>query len=378
MNNFDYNYRRPRPKRRSIFSYIIVALIAGMIGGLAALYVGPKYLYGDLLDQPQSIGNDTNDTITINTNEDISVVTAVASKTMSAVVGVTTFEDVGIPSISGQMTGLGSGVVVHSDGYILTNSHVVGNGTVSRIDVLFEDGSQEAGNLLWNDSLLDLAIVKVEGSQMDVAELGNSDLLQVGELAVAIGNPLGLEFQRTVTSGIISGLHRSVRMSQFSVMEDLIQTDASINNGNSGGPLLNNKGQVIGINTAKVQGGEGLGFAIPINSVKPIIENIIRDSNFSSVYIGFTGLDLEMFERQYGVDLPASSGAVVEEVLPNSPAANANIQPRDVILEMDGEPIESMSTLRRLLLNYSLGDIATLTIDRMGEILDVEITFVEF
>lgn len=378
MNNFDYNYRRPRPKRRSIFSYIIVALIAGMIGGLAALYVGPKYLYGDLLDQPQSIGNDANATITINTNEDISVVTAVASKSMSAVVGVTTLEDRGIPSVSAQMTGLGSGVVVHSDGYILTNSHVVSNGNVSRIDVLFEDGSQKAGKLLWNDSLLDLAIVKVEGSQMDVAELGNSDLLQVGELAVAIGNPLGLEFQRTVTSGVISGLHRSVRMSQFSVMEDLIQTDASINNGNSGGPLLNSKGQVIGVNTAKVQGGEGLGFAIPINSVKPIIENIIRDSNFSSVYIGFTGLDLEMFERQYGVDLPADSGAVVEEVLPNSPAANANIQPRDVILEMDGEPIESMSTLRRLLLNYSLGDTARLTIDRMGEILDVEITFVEF
>lgn len=375
MNN--YNYYNRRPKRPSIFSYIIVAIIAGLFGGLIALYIGPRYLYGDLVPTPENGYNDTTSTITINATDDINVVTAVAAKSVSSVVGITTLQS-GNDFFNTHVEGLGSGVVVDGNGYILTNSHVVGDGNVNQINVLFEDGDQLPGNLLWNDSLLDLAVIKVDSTGLDVAELGNSDLLQVGELAVAIGNPLGLEFQRTVTSGVISGLHRSIRVSPVSVMEDLIQTDASINNGNSGGPLLNSQGQVIGINTAKVQGGEGLGFAIPINLVKPIIENVINDGGYSSVYIGFTGMDLEMYQRRYGIILDAETGVAIEDIIPNSPAANAGLEPQDVILEMDDEPIESMSTLRRLLLGYNMGDNATLLVNRGGNVSEFEITFIEF
>lgn len=375
MNN--YNYYNRRPRRPRIFSYVIVALIAGIIGGLIALYIGPRYLYGDLIPQTGSLPEDTISSITINTSDDVNVVAAVAAKSVSSVVGITTLQG-GTSFFNTPVEGLGSGVVVDSNGYILTNSHVVGDGRVNQINVLFEDGNQLSGRLLWNDGLLDLAMIKVDDTGLDVAELGNSDLLQVGELAVAIGNPLGLEFQRTVTSGVISGLHRSIRISELSVMEDLIQTDASINNGNSGGPLLNSQGQVIGINTAKIQTGEGLGFAIPINVVKPIIENIIVDGQYSSVYIGFTGIDLEIYERRYGIELDVNLGAVIESVIPDSPAANANLQAQDIILEMDNEPIESMATLRRLLLRYKIGDSAILLVNRNGEISEFEITFVEF
>lgn len=377
-NNYDYYNRRSR-RKPSIFSYIIVAIIAGIAGGLVSLYIAPRYLYGDLIPLPELYEqSDTYSSITINTSDDVNVVVAVASKAVSSVVGITTLQEDRNPLSSGPIEGLGSGVVIDSDGYILTNSHVIGDGYVSQINVLFESGSQLPASLLWNDSLLDLAVVKVDASGLDIAELGNSDLLQVGELAVAIGNPLGLEFQRTVTSGVVSGLHRSIRISQASVMEDLIQTDASINHGNSGGPLLNSDGQVIGINTAKVQAGEGLGFAIPINLVKPILESILEEGQYISVYIGFTGMDLEFYERQYGLSLPAESGVVVNEIIPNSPAAFAGIEGQDVILEMGDEPIESMSTLRRLLLDYNIGDTTNLLVNRDGEVLELEITFVEF
>lgn len=374
-----YNHYYRRPRRPSIFSYVIVAIIAGLIGGLISLYIGPKYLYGNLIPMPGVYEQtETSPPITINTSEDVNVVTAVARKAINSVVGITTVQRSGGLFSNTPVEGLGSGVIVHSSGYILTNSHVVGDGRATQINVLFEDGSQSSGNLLWNDNLLDLAVIKVDKNGLNAAELGNSDLLQVGELAVAIGNPLGLEFQRTVTSGVISGLHRSIRVSQASIMEDLIQTDASINNGNSGGPLLNSMGQVIGINTAKVQGGEGLGFAIPINLVKPILESIISEGEFSSVYIGFTGMDLGIFERQYGTELPAESGVVVMEIFENSPAFNAGLQAMDVILNMDNEPVESMSTLRRLLIDYRIGDSAVLLVDRNGEIIELEIRFVEF
>ena len=377
-NNYNYYNRRSR-KRPSIFSYIIVAIIAGIAGGLVSLYIAPRYLYGDLIPLPEIYQqNDAYSSITINTSDDVNVVVAVASKAVSSVVGITTLQEDRNPFSTSPIEGLGSGVVIDSNGYILTNSHVIGDGYVSQINVLFESGSQLPASLLWNDSLLDLAVVKVNASGLDIAELGNSDLLQVGELAVAIGNPLGLEFQRTVTSGVVSGLHRSIRVSQASVMEDLIQTDASINHGNSGGPLLNSDGQVIGINTAKVQGGEGLGFAIPINLVKPILESILEEGQYSSVYIGFTGMDLEFYERQYGLSLPAESGVVVNEILPNSPAALAGLQEQDVILQMGDEPIESMSTLRRLLLDYNVGDTTGLLINRNGELLHLDITFIDF
>ncbi|HZH93905.1 MAG TPA: trypsin-like peptidase domain-containing protein [Tissierellaceae bacterium] len=381
MNDFNYgSYYRP-PKRRGIFSYILVALIAGMIGGLVTAYIAPTYLYGKIIPVPEIYSEgqlSMMNTVTINPTEEINVVAAVATKAVSSVVGITTVSIERDFFWSRPVEGVGSGVVVSSDGYILTNSHVIGDGNAREIQVLFESGDKAQGRVLWYDATLDLAVVKVSATNLHAAELGDSDEIRVGELAVAIGNPLGLDFQRTVTSGVISGLHRSVQVNQYNVMEDLIQTDASINPGNSGGPLLNSKGQVIGINTAKIQTGEGLGFSIPINMVKPVLEEIVEEGTFNNVYIGFTGSEVEIYEVQMDTDLPAESGVVAIEILPGSPADQAGLRSLDVITYVDDEQVTSMANLRKILYNYRIGDSAQLTIDRGGEIIYVTVRFREF
>jgi S1-C subfamily serine protease len=380
MNEYQYNqYSRP-PKKRGIFSYLVVALIAGIIGGIISSYIAPVYLYGKILPTPQIYSSQPAliNTITINPVDDINVVAAVAAKSVSSVVGITTVEIQRDFFWSRPVEGVGSGVIVNSDGYILTNSHVIVDGNAKEINVLFENGEKIEGRVLWYDSTLDLAVVKVNKKNLPVAELGDSDQIYVGQIAVAIGNPLGLDFQRTVTSGIISGLNRSIQVSRFNVMEGLIQTDASINPGNSGGPLLNGEGKVIGINTAKIQTGEGLGFSIPINLVKPVIDEIVNDGSFKNVYIGFTGSEVKVYEVQMNVDLPAQEGVVIIEILPNSPAVEAGLKPLDVITKVDDEEVTNMSNLRKTLYNYRIGQKAVLTINRDGELLKIPIKFKEF
>lgn len=382
-DNYNYqSYNRP-PKKRGFFSYLLVALIAAIIGGVVSSYIAPTYLFGKILPMPDmyqqlSVIDRPINEITITPTDDYNVVTAVAAKTMDSVVGITTVVMTREWIWERPQEGVGSGVIVDNRGYILTNSHVIGDGRARSINVLFEDGQTTEGEVLWYDTLLDLAVVKAEGRNLHVAEMGDSDDLNVGELAVAIGNPLGLDFQRSVTSGVISGLHRSIRIDQYNVIEDLIQTDASINPGNSGGPLLNSQGQVIGINTAKMQTGEGLGFAIPINLAKPIVEEVIKDGEFNSVYIGFNGEQVESFKLRTGIDLGVDNGVVVAEVIPDSAAAEAGLKALDIIVNMDGTQIDTMPGLRRLLYNYRIGDSATLRIIRDGEEMDVEIVFKSF
>lgn len=380
MNDYQYtNYSRP-PKKRGVFSYFLVAIIAGIIGGLISSYFAPNYLYGKWLPTPEIYNSQPAlvNTITINPTDDINVVAAVAVKSVSSVVGITTVQIQRDFFWSRPVEGVGSGVIVSSDGYILTNSHVIGDGNAKEINVLFESGEKIEGRVLWYDATLDLAVVKVNKNNLPAAELGDSDEIYVGQTAVAIGNPLGLDFQRTVTSGIISGLNRSIQVSRLNVMEGLIQTDASINPGNSGGPLLNGQGKVIGINTAKIQTGEGLGFSIPINLVKPVIEEIINDGSFRNVYIGFTGSEVKVYEIQMSVDLPAEKGIVIIELLPDSPALEAGLRPLDVIIKIDDEEVTNMSNLRKTLYNYRIGQKAILTVNRNGEIIKVPIKFKEF
>ena len=296
---------------------------------------------------------------------------------MSSVVGITTKAVVGNYFGEREVEGTGSGVIIDENGYILTNSHVVGDGSAKEISVLFEDGDKKTGNVLWYDSAIDLAIVKVDKANLSVADLGDSDKLEVGETAIAIGNPLGLEFQRSVTSGIISGLHRSIQVDENNVIEDLIQTDASINPWNSLWPLLNSKGEVVGINTAKIQSAEGLGFSIPINVVKPIISQVIKEGTFKTVFIGITGVDVEIYERQLGIDLNADEGVIIIEVSPNSPASSAGLMSGDIIEKIDDQNIESMSQLKKVLYKYNKGDSATLNIIRNGSKKKIEIKFSE-
>ena len=386
-NNYDsyyyHTYTRPPKKKRGFFSYVLVALISAIIGGIISAYIAPTYLYGKILPTPEIFQNLAGDNQRINQvyitpNDEMTSVTAVAKKAIGSVVGITTVVVTRDWIWERAEEGVGSGVIVDKNGYILTNSHVIGDGRARSINVLFENGDTVEGQVLWYDAVLDLAIVKAEGRNLQAAEFGDSDNLVVGELAVAIGNPLGLDFQRSVTSGVISGLHRSIRVDDYNVIEDLIQTDASINPGNSGGPLLNSAGEVIGINTAKIKTGEGLGFAIPINLVKPIVEEVIETSEFTNVYIGFNGRQVGVYERQVGVDLDVDYGVVVLEVIPGSSAAEAGLKPLDVIVAIDNKPVETMAGLRKILYKYRLGDRASLRIIRNGQEMDVDIIFKDF
>jgi S1-C subfamily serine protease len=261
---------------------------------------------------------------------------------------------------------MGSGFIVDPDGYIVTNAHVIGDGKYENITVSLIDGSTEVGEVLWYDTTLDLAVVKINKAGLPAVELGDSDTLMVGEPSVAIGNPMTLDLERTVTQGIISGLNRSIAFEDGTVIEPLIQTDASINSGNSGGPLFNAKGQVIGINTAKMSTAEGLGFSIPINIAKPIIEQIVNEGSFSTVYVGITGVDVETYEKALGVDVAAEYGVVIIETMANSPATVSGLEPGDVITAIDGDKIESMSDLKRNLYEYKNNDNVEVTFIRNG------------
>lgn len=368
-------YKEKKAKKRNrILFYIAIALISSLISGLVSPYIAIKYLYADKL--PSIEEGTSNDNVVYNIDDNsVTAVSVAAKKAMSSVVGITTKEVQNYGFISQEVDGVGSGVIVDKNGYILTNSHVVGDGNAKEITVLLENGDKIPGKALWNDSSIDLAIVKVEAKNLPVATLGDSEKLEVGEIAIAIGNPLGLEFQRTVTSGIISGLHRSIQVDRYNVIEDLIQTDASINEGNSGGPLLNSKGEVIGINTAKIKTAEGLGFAIPINMVKPIIEQVVKEGTYKTVFLGITGIEVELYERQLGVELKADNGVIVVEVVPNSPASKGDLRTGDIITKIDDQEIQNMNQLKKSLYKYKKGDKAKLSIIRNGKEEQMEIEF---
>lgn len=297
-------------------------------------------------------------------------VSSIVSKVVPAVVGISTTR-VAQSDMFGQaqqlVEGVGSGVIVNANGYILTNDHVAGGNTRS-INVVLQDGRTVAGKTLWSDPVLDLAVVKIEGSGYPTAKLGDSDVLKAGELAIAIGTPLGLQFQHTVTSGIISALNRTLQVEAdggTNFMEDLIQTDASINPGNSGGPLINAKAEVVGINTVKVATAEGMGFAIPINIAKPIVDKVVSTGTFVAPYIGIFAYDREIANFiQNGPQL--EQGVYVIDVDKGSPADRAGIKQGDIILSIDGRQVNTMLALRRIIYSKNIGDTVTLDIVSNG------------
>ena len=376
--NFIMNEPVKKPRRRKSFlSYIALALVAAIIGGLAGSFITSYKL--DAFVQEEGAKSSINaQEVNINLTDDVYFAVAVAEKAQKTVVGITTETERQVNTFWGpQMRveqSMGSGFIVDSKGYILTNSHVVGDGKYKNITVSLIDGTKEVGQVLWDDTTLDLAVVKIDKTGLPTAELGDSEKLLVGEPAVAIGNPMTLDLERTVTQGIISGLNRSIVFENGTVIEPLIQTDASINSGNSGGPLFNAKGQVIGINTAKMMTSEGLGFAIPINTAKPIVDQIINDGSFTTVYVGITGMAVETYERGYGLDLIADYGAIKKVTVKNAPASEAGLQPNDVITAIDGHKIEDMDDLKRRLYNYRDGDKSQFTILRNGDELKITLT----
>lgn len=348
--------------RRTLYTMMLVAALVGSLLTFTLFYAAlPTLMEARGISLSGISGN--GQSVVINPSNDISVYSAVAQKAMPSVVGITTVQTrSGFFSGTQRSEGVGTGVIVDDRGYILTNSHVILDGQADEVMVLLHDGSQHPAAVLWYEQTMDLAVIKIEGAvDLIPAELGDSDALIVGEIVVAIGNPLGLNFERTLTQGVVSGLNRSIPVSQTQMIDNLIQTDASINPGNSGGPLLNARGQVIGINTAKMQTGEGLGFAIPINTSKPIVDQFIERGEFRRVYLGIRGFNAQNFESATGVVLSVETGVYVVEVVPNSAAEAADLRPGDVITHLGDVQVDTMGNLIRELYKFRPGDETTVT-----------------
>ncbi len=358
---------------------IVVSLAFGFAGGLASSYLiqGNAINGGKINEQTANqAGN-----VTINVSEDVTIAEAIALKVMPSVVGITTVSTQEISGFDGfdffgfgiggggysyDTPSVGTGVIVDEAGYILTNSHVVNDGDTKSITVSLYDGSDVEGTVLWNDATLDLAVVKIDAEGLQAAELGDSDSINIGSYAAAIGNPLGLQFERSISQGIVSGLNRTITVSSSSssssgtTMEGLIQTDATINGGNSGGPLLNSKGQVIGINSAKASNGEGMGFAIPINVANPIVEQIKETGKFHRAYLGIKGVGLED-QTQYSSEqllqhFGTDKGIYVNSVNEGSGAKAAGLQTGDIILTVDGIEVNTMNKINAIMIKHRVGD----------------------
>lgn len=269
-----------------------------------------------------------------------------------------------------EMRGSGSGFIFTPDGFILTNSHVVHQ--ANKIDVALSDGRRFQGDLVGDDPETDLAVIRINGPKFVAAPLGDSQKIRVGQLVIAIGNPYG--FQCTVTSGVVSALGRSLRSMSGRLIDNVIQTDAALNPGNSGGPLVNSQGEVIGVNTAVILPAQGICFAIAINTAKYVAARLIKEGKIRRSYIGLGGQNVPLLRRFVRFfHLPVESGVLVVSIEKNSPAQRAGLSEGDVIIGFDDQPIAGIDDLHKMLTEEKVGVHTKLTIIRRSEKLDLGI-----
>jgi S1-C subfamily serine protease len=266
--------------------------------------------------------------------------------------------------------GSGSGFVFTPDGFIMTNSHVVHR--ASALEVTLSDGRRFRADLVGDDPETDLAVIRIHAPNLVAAPLGDSQAVRVGQVVIAIGNPYG--FQCTVTAGVVSALGRSLRSRSGRLIDNVIQTDAALNPGNSGGPLVTSRGEVIGVNTAVILPAQGLCFAVAINTATFVAGRLIKDGKVRRSYIGVAGQDMPLprrLVRFYG--LSAESGILVASIEPNSPAQRAGLREGDIIVGYNDHPIASIDDLHRLLTDAQVGVRSTVTIIRRTETLRLDI-----
>lgn len=328
---------------------------------LLIIWISGFYLY--VTYQNIEINNTTDYTTqkTLSTNNEESVenieknnetIGDIIEDITESVVGISKLKNTGnsIFSTSNEtQLGLGTGVIVTENGYILSNEHVTGS-KFSTCYITLEDGKTYDGKVVWSDSDLDLSITKIDAKNLKYVTLADSDNIKLAQTVYAIGNPIGFEFRRTVTSGIISAKNRTIRLEEngtYSYMSDLIQTDATINPGNSGGPLIYPTGEVIGINTVKISSAEGIGFAIPINVIKPVIESFKNTDNFEEASIGIYAYDKEVIPYLDKNITNFVKGIYVAQIIKNSPAYNTELKEGDIILSIDDIELNTMNDLRK-------------------------------
>ena len=372
-------------KRKNRGMALLLAFVIGVgVTSLASFLALPKLVEQEIAKLPgssYSLNVPPNPSMTAEqggaaqvANKQMLTVVEIARKVGPTVVGINT--KVAMQNFFGMPTmkdGSGSGIIISADGYVVTNNHVIEG--ASEIKVLLSDGKEFEAKLVGADARTDLAVLKMEGQNFPYATLGNSSELQVGELAIAIGNPLGNELAGSVTGGYISALNRSITVDDKKF--NLIQTDAAINPGNSGGALVNNYGEVIGINSVKMSasGVEGIGFAIPIDEAKPIIEDLKNGGYVKGrPVIGIAGRNVsEQDSEYYGIPV----GVYVLELTPYSAAEKAGIKTSDVITEIDGVKIKTIDELNEEKEKHKAGDTVTLTVIRGEDTLKVKIKLQE-
>ncbi len=385
MGYYDEDYeKQTRTKKSSKTGYFMSGFAGILIGALIVwLVLSGNTTSGTGTDNTISSGSGNTGAIKQTVSADVNTAVTKAYETAGdAVVGITNIQTANPFNQSGE-AGTGSGVVYKVDNgkaFIVTNHHVIDQ--AKELEVTLADGTKTKAELLGSDVWTDLAVIQIDASVVKtVADFGDSDSLKPGEPVIAIGNPLGLQFSGSVTQGIISGLERSI---EIDINEDgivdwnseVIQTDAAINPGNSGGALVNLQGQLIGINSMKIAESsvEGIGLAIPVNAAIPIIEDIEAYGEVKRPYLGVSLAPLEevtQYHRQATFKLPetVTTGVAILDVEPSSPAAKAGMKAYDVIVEMDGEPIDDMATFRTHLYEQKkIGDQLEVTFYRGGKV----------
>lgn len=402
--NYTFSEEEPKKKKKSHTHFgtqIVLPFFSGVIGTavvLGACFYVPSvrsHLVEILSANSQSqtttgLSNPISNVVSENKNlvslSNLSETgIGVASKVQPSIVGITVEYSVNSPFSSNSTTAKaeGSGIIIREDGYILTNNHVVNSsstssfyevGKANKVTVyLHNEETPYEGKIIGTDKQTDLAVIKIEKTGLPAAELGNSSTVQVGEFAMAVGNPLGME--SSVTSGIVSAVNREITDSD-GITYTLIQTDAAINSGNSGGALVNSKGQVIGVNFLKVSGTgvEGLGFAIPINDAKEIAEQLIQYTKVKRPYMGISGIDLSSQEAQR---YRLVEGIYIKSIEDFSAAQKADLRIGDVIIKADGKDVKTMNELNEIKNNHKIGDEMTLVVNRSGEEKEIKITLAE-
>ncbi|HEX6177646.1 MAG TPA: trypsin-like peptidase domain-containing protein [Thermoanaerobaculia bacterium] len=293
-------------------------------------------------------------------------VTAAAARISPSVVNI----EVHQKTRRGEGRGGGSGFLFTPDGFILTNSHVVSG--ASSIDVTLADGTRCAASIVGDDPHTDLAVIRVSADRQLAAVLGDSDAIRPGQIAIAVGNPYG--FQATVTAGVVSALGRTMRARSGRLIDNVIQTDAALNPGNSGGPLVNSAGEVIGVNTAIIAAAQGICFAIGVNTARFVAAALIRDGRLSRSYIGVAGQNVDLHRRVVRFyDLPAETGVLVVSIEKGSAAEDAKLREGDVIVSFAGKPIGSIDDLHRILTGDRVGIASEMTVIRYTERLEISI-----
>lgn len=352
-------YELQTGKNKSIYILMLIIVLVAFFTILAyTLFIDShEYKYSQNIVATQ-----------IKHEEESTELETILENTTESIVGISKIKDIGTTIFLEKSTehlNLGTGVIISKEGYILTNQHVAGS-QYSTCYITLKNGVTDNGVVVWASEDLDLAIIKINIKNLPEANLGDSDNIKIGTSVYAIGNPVGYELQRTVTSGIISGTNRIIKTEDDntkSYLEGLIQTDATINQGNSGGPLINKNGEIIGITTLKIEDAEGIGFAIPINIVKPILKKLVETGKFEEPYLGISGYDKEVIPY-LSSNINFEEGIYIEEIDPQGPLKNSGIQTGDIIEKIDDTKIESMNKLKEYIYTKNIGDEVTIQIKR--------------